>query len=117
MWRVCIPLAVLAVSSATASAHDIYVGTADSAGVSCCDKSDCRPARYRFTSKGLQMRVSGAWLDVPRSVVQYRALAGDTGETSGGHWCGGNLLMGDSTIITRCAFLPPNLSMAISRRH
>jgi hypothetical protein len=25
---------------------------------------------------------------VPRAMVEYRSLEGDTGETNGGHWCG-----------------------------
>ena len=70
-------------------AHDIYAHLTNSAGKSCCDGSDCRPARYRSTSSGgIEMLVHDRWIWVPRGSVQYRLLEGDAGETNGGHWCG-----------------------------
>jgi hypothetical protein len=37
-------------------------------------------------------------------------LDGDTGETNGGHWYGERY---ESSFITYCAFLPPNLASAL----
>ncbi len=56
------------------------------------------------------MRVGETWIVVPRETVQHRALDGDTGETNGGHWYGEHY---ESSFITYCAFLPPNLAPAL----
>src|SRR5215208_2577789 len=69
-------------------AHDIYSHLTDTAGASCCNEHDCRPAPYRVTPTGVQMHVDEDWFDVPDGLIQYRSLLGDTGETDGGHWCG-----------------------------
>ena len=87
-----------------AEAHDIYTTLKDSHGASCCNGGDCRPAQYRTTTAGIEMRVGGHWIFIPDSKVQYRTLEGDTGETAGGHWCG-VLDFG----VTYCAILPPTL--------
>ena len=48
------------------------------------------------------------WLAIPPDSIEYRAFDGDTGETNGGHWCGGEA--GDwGASFTYCAFLPPKL--------
>ena len=75
-------------------------------GKSCCDNSDCRPAPYRTTSSGVEMLVGKTWVWVPRAMVEYRSLEGDTGETNGGHWCGERY---EGGFVTYCAFLPPSL--------
>src|SRR4051812_31288414 len=49
-------LAFLLLSDA-ACAHDIYTHLKSRSGKSCCDNSDCRPALYRTTSSGVEMRV------------------------------------------------------------
>jgi hypothetical protein len=62
------------------------------------------------------MLVFGVWIDVPYDKIQYRALLGDSGETSGGHWCGDSLEQSFDPVVnglgnmysTRCAILPPN---------
>ncbi|MBQ0820699.1 hypothetical protein KBI52_10830, partial [Microvirga sp. HBU67558] len=59
---------------------------------------------------GVQMFVEGKWIWVPDHTIQYRALAGDTGETDGGHWCGRfengpGFMRGYATY---CAILPRN---------
>jgi hypothetical protein len=46
---------------------------------------------------------------VPRAMVEYRSLEGDTGETNGGHWCGESY---EGGFVTYCAFLPPTLAAA-----
>jgi len=43
----------------------------------CCDNSDCRPARYRITSSGVEMLVGKTWVLVPRAMVEHRSLEGD----------------------------------------
>jgi hypothetical protein len=59
------------------------------------------------------MFVDGAWLSVTDDLVQYSALAGDTGETRGGHWCGSTDWSRDGPghspyplRVTYCAILP-----------
>jgi hypothetical protein len=93
-----------------AEAHDIYSDLKDTWGNSCCNNEDCRPALYRVTPTGVQMFVDGDWIDVPNYVIAYRALAGDTGETGGGHWCGRVYQKVDNSFfhITQCAVLPPS---------
>ena len=59
--------------------------------------SDCAPAPFRVTPIGLQMLVHGRWIAVPSNKIQYRLLAGDTGDTGGGHWCGAFDVLQDST--------------------
>ena len=86
-------------------AHDIYATLKNSAGRSCCNDHDCRPAHYRVSAAGVQMLVSGEWILLPNWAIQYRTLEGDTGETAGGHWCG---LSGGFVTVTYCAVLPPN---------
>ncbi len=85
-------------------AHDIYKDLLTRSGLPCCHDGDCRPVPYRLTPKGVQMFVDGQWLDIPRGSIQYRTLAGDRGETGGGHWCGLRDALG---YFTRCAILPP----------
>jgi hypothetical protein len=70
------------------NAHDLYSRLRNAGGESCCDDTDCRPVPYRIRSGGVQMLIDGDWIDIPRRVIQYQALAGDTGEADGGHWCG-----------------------------
>jgi hypothetical protein len=91
-------------------AHDIYAPLRDRFGNSCCDENDCRPAPYRVTPTGVQMFVYGEWIAVPDYTIRYRLLRGDTGETSGGHWCGRIQHRRDDGVdyITHCAVLPPN---------
>jgi hypothetical protein len=92
-------------------AHDPYSHLTDPWGKSCCDNRDCRPAPYRFTASHWQMFVDGRWIDVPDHTIQFRALADDTGETDGGHWCGFARIPSeaqlDAIYTTRCAVLPP----------
>jgi hypothetical protein len=95
--------------SAPTDAHDIYMALKNRYGQSCCNESDCRPAHYRTTPAGVQMLVDGEWLAVPEETIQYRALEGDTGETAGGHWCGG-VPFGS---LTNCAILPPTFGMKL----
>jgi hypothetical protein len=91
-------------------AHDIYSPLVDSTGRSCCHDQDCRPAPYRVRATGVQMYVEGKWITVPNHTIQYRALAGDTGETAGGHWCGfiPDRYSHRRDYVTFCAILPPN---------
>jgi len=92
--------------------HDIYLSLVDRWGRRCCDESDCRPAFYRLVGGRVKMFVDGQWIDIPYHTIQYRALAGDTGQTGGGHWCGfADRPSGgdqDRVYTTRCAILPPN---------
>jgi len=113
MSRLTLILAVL-VGSAPLSvqAHDIYSHLKDASGRSCCNHTDCRPAPYRLTSGNLWMLVDGRWIQVPSDRIQYRALPGDTGETEGGHWCGGAYEPGADDLMTLCAILPPQSGSA-----
>ena len=88
-------------------AHDIYRHLTSRSGKSCCDGSDCRPARYRILPEGVDMLINDRWIAIPRGALQYRVLEGDTGETGGGHWCGEPW---EGSFITYCAFLPPTLA-------
>jgi hypothetical protein len=74
---------VLLATSWPTQAHDIYTNLKDEGGESCCNDRDCRPAHYRITPAGVQMLVEGMWIVVPSHSIQYRTLAGDTGETAG----------------------------------
>ena len=65
--------------SEAARAHDIYTHLKSRSGKSCCDNSDCRPAPYRITSSGVEMLVGETWVWVPRGIIEYRMLEGDTG--------------------------------------
>jgi hypothetical protein len=109
--------AALALSSSPATAHDIYSGLYSNYGTACCDDSDCRPARYRVISAGVQMQVDQRWISVPPSAIQYRILSGDRGETGGGHWCGRRAhdveVLNDplgNGYFTFCAILPPGFA-------
>jgi hypothetical protein len=99
-----------------AQAHDIYSHLRDPSGTSCCDDRDCQLTPYRFTANRLQMFVDLRWIEVSRDKVQYVAIPGDTGETSGGHWCGfadgPNRMDLKALYITRCAILPPQSASA-----
>ena len=110
--------AALVVTCNPVSAHDIYSHLVDKWGTPGCNETDCRPARFRVTPKGVEMFVAGRWARVPNESVQYRSLTGDAGETGGGHWCGqtdwGYDGSGDAELywVTRCAILPPNMASA-----
>ena len=67
------------------------------------------PAHYRITSSGVEMLVRETWVGVPRGIIEYRMLEGDSGETNGGHWCGERY---EGGFVTYCAFLPPTLAAA-----
>jgi hypothetical protein len=107
--RVALAAAVVALNLTPAEAHDIYAHLTDRLGRSCCDGSECRPAPYGVSPSGAEMLVDDTWIWVPRGKVQYRNLEGDTGETSGGHWCGEPY----DGFITYCAFLPPTLAFRV----
>src|SRR5215211_4367504 len=100
---------LFALGTGRSPAHDIYTHLMSKSGKSCCDNSDCRPARYRITSSGVEMLVGETWVWVPRGIIEYRMLEGDTGETNGGHWCGERY---EGGFVTYCAFLPPTLAAA-----
>lgn len=103
-------IALLGVWTGPVQAHEIYTDLKNRAGKSCCDGTDCRPARYRATASGLEMLVGGAWVWVPPSTIEYRVLGGDRGETNGGHWCGEPY---EGGFITYCAFLPPKVALSL----
>jgi hypothetical protein len=98
-------IAMLILAAALAEGHEIYSGLTSHLGASCCGETDCHPAHYQITSVGVEMLLDGEWVRVPDSVIQYRSLEGDTGETRGGHWCG----VKERFFSTRCAILPPGL--------
>jgi hypothetical protein len=57
------------------------------------------------------MLIDQQWLEIPSESIEYRSLDGDTGETNGAHWCGGEIADPHIAMLyTYCAFLPPNLS-------
>ena len=105
-----ISIALVAMLPTVTHAHDIYSKLTNKSGKSCCDNQHCRPAPYRIDRSGaVEMFVDQQWLAIPSDAVEYRSLDGDTGETNGAHWCGGE--MGDFGMThTYCAFLPPNFS-------
>jgi hypothetical protein len=114
-------LAVMAVVLAASlplplQAYDIYLELKDEKGRNCCDSSDCKPAHYRHTPRGVKMFVDGRWIEVPNRAIQYPALLGDTGETAGGHWCGAVYEIDganiDAAYVTQCAILPPQSASA-----
>src|SRR5215212_3824043 len=108
MWPNWLPvLGLLTLAPAPIPAHDIYSELRDAYGLSCCDSTDCRPARYRLRGTDVEMFVYGQWIAVPADKIQYRALPGDTGETGGGHWCGTYDHFTGIVHRTRCAVLPP----------
>ena len=102
-----ISILLVAFGTERTPAHDIYTHLKSKSGKSCCDGADCRPATYRITRSGVEMLVGETWVWVPRGIVEYRTLEGDTGETNGGHWCGESY---EGGFVTYCAFLPPNLA-------
>jgi hypothetical protein len=113
-----VSLFLAAIAPAAVSAHDIYHGLTSNFGKDCCDNSDCRPAYYRITPAGVQMLIDQVWIRVPRAAIRYRLLSGDSGATSGGHWCGRRAndidALDDTSgegYFTFCAFLPPGLAM------
>jgi hypothetical protein len=63
-------------SAAQPQAHDIYVHLENESGFRCCNDQDCRPARYRSTSAGVEMFVYGKWVPVAPYDVQYRTVWG-----------------------------------------
>ena len=103
----CAPAGLCISQPVPVFAHDIYSQLTSKSGRRCCDGSDCRPAQYRVKTSGIEMLVQRRWVHIPSGTVQYRAITGDTGETSGGHWCGEAY---EGGFITYCAFLPPILA-------
>ena len=97
---------LLLLTPVLARAHDIYSNLTNGSGRSCCDVTECRPVHYRFQGADLEMLINDHWVYVPRGMVQHRSLAGDVGETAGGHWCGEPY---EGGFITYCAFVPPNV--------
>ena len=113
--KLVIPLLAGCIGTQPSTAHDIYSHLADSEGASCCNQTDCAPAPFRVTPIGLQMLVHGRWIAVPSNKIQYRLLAGDTGDTGGGHWCGIDSGLGlQPEPVTRCAIVPPNSAAVVS---
>jgi hypothetical protein len=103
-------------SPAATQAHDIYTGLYTKYGTACCDRTDCRPARYRVAATEVLMLIGQNWLSVPPDAIQYRLLEGDSGETGGGHWCGYWVNEPTETgYVTLCAILPPSLARAAAR--
>ena len=45
-----------------------------------------RTLSHHLVRRGDARRRDRVW--VPRGIIEYRMLEGDTGETIGGHWCG-----------------------------
>jgi hypothetical protein len=92
-------------------AHGIYSHLKGGEGKSCCNETDCRPAHYRLTQRGVKMLVDRRWIDVPSGKLQYLSLLGDDGATGGGHWCGAAYEVSGADIstayVTHCAILPP----------
>lgn len=105
--------------STSTLAHEIYADLKSKNGTPCCSRAHCRPAHFMNTPQGVKMFVEGAWLLVADELVQHRALAGDTGETRGGHWCGLSDWSNDGPghtpyplRVTYCAILPPGPAVA-----
>ena len=71
--------------------------------LSCCNDKDCRPVKYKFTSKGVRMLIGGRWIYPPAKRVMFR----DTPD-AGGHWCGfeEGLPQGNGHPHTLCAIVP-----------
>src|SRR5215212_10189168 len=77
MWPNWLPVfGLLAPAPGPIPAHDIYSELRDAYGLSCCDSTDCRPARYRLRGTDVEMLVYGHWVVVPANKIQYRALRG-----------------------------------------
>ena len=110
-------LAVLVIGSSPVRAHDMYSHLLDGWGTPCCNNTDCRPAHFRITPRGVKMFVDRNWIRIPPDKLQYRILHGDSGETGGGHWCGSSDWGFDGSGnpdlygVTRCAVLPPSFSL------
>ena len=109
-------LAVLVIGSGPVRAHDRYSHLLDGWGTR-CNNTDCRPARFRITPRGVEMFVDRKWIRIPPDKLQYRIPHGDSGETGGGRWCGSSDWGFDGTGnpdlygVTRCAVLPPNFAL------
>jgi hypothetical protein len=55
-----------------------YRSLRSNSGMSCCDISDCQPARARMTTDGWQIKVGDEWREVPaEAVLQRDNLAGE----------------------------------------
>jgi hypothetical protein len=66
--------------------------------MSCCNNQDCRPAKYRITSTGVEMEVAGRWIMTPQSRVIEHIEATES------HWCGVN--EDTDSPKTFCAIIP-----------
>jgi hypothetical protein len=114
-------LLIVAIGSSPVRPHDMYSHLVDRSGAPCCNDTDCRPAPFRITARGVEMFVDGKWIGIPPDMLQYRVLSGDNGATGGGHWCGSTEWNGegfgnvDLYGVTRCAVLPPGLALAGNR--
>jgi hypothetical protein len=92
--------------------HD-YTHLMNKRGTACCDGTDCGPANYRIKGGHVQMLVDGKWFAILDDLITYRTLEGDTGEASGGYWCGAHHTgVSWDYLYTHCAFLPPNVTSA-----
>jgi hypothetical protein len=114
-------LLIVAIGSSPVRAHDIYSHLVDRDGKPCCNNTDCRPAPFKVTARGVEMFVNDKWIVIPPDKLQHRLLSGDSGASGGGHWCGstdwnvegvGNI---DLYEVTLCAVLPPGLALAGNR--
>jgi hypothetical protein len=102
------------VGAGTALAHVGATGVdyhryADERGASCCDDTDCRPAR-RFVEHGkgrggLAIEIHGRLVEVSRD----RVVAEDAPDGRA-HWCGSVLHVNDGEVdwvpLVRCVILP-----------
>jgi len=69
---------------------------------SCCNQKDCRPVKYKHTSKGIEIFVAGQWIVPPQERTMFKDTPDD-----GGHWCGiDNGILGDGKPHTYCAIVP-----------
>jgi len=70
---------------------------------SCCNNQDCRPIKYRITTKGVLFYVNGTWFEPPKDrLIQMSTPDG------GAHWCG--IAFKGAPPHTYCAVIPPSAS-------
>ena len=64
--------------------HDIYSHLKDNRGVPCCNNTDCRPARFRITTRGVEMLVRDIGSPSLATFFYTALRLGDTARQPGG---------------------------------
>jgi hypothetical protein len=60
----------VALTTATAAAHDWYSDLRTPSGLSCCSDQDCHRVGYRYTpERGHEIEIEGRWITIDSRII------------------------------------------------